>query len=354
MIRSKSDSMASILATDTPELFTAAVVQAAALLREGQVVAVPTETVYGLAANAFNATAVARIFEVKGRPSHNPIIVHVSGTDMARQCVMDWPETARELARHFWPGPLTMVLPRSAIVPDIVTAGGPTVGIRWPQHPFMQAVIQACGFPLAAPSANPSNRISPTNARHVAESLGRRIPLIVDGGASEVGIESTVVDLTSGRPKILRPGMISASEIMACVSTKEPASLAREPDRATSHLKSPGMLKKHYSPKSKMVLCRWRDEEDLRRRVVALGVHPDRVHILAYERIPTDPKWASVHRLPGDPKNYARRFYAALHAVDLPETQLILVEAVPDDETWSAVADRLRRAAAQEGGSVLT
>lgn len=195
---------AEILPTDTAALFRAAVARAVELLRAGQVVALPTETVYGLAANALDAAAVARIFEIKGRPPHNPVIVHVADHAMARRCVADWPSFADNLARAFWPGPLTLVLPRSAEIPGIVTAGGPTVGVRWPSHPFIQAVIRECGFPLAAPSANLSNRVSPTNAAHVLKSLGAKIPLIIDGGQSQVGIESTVLDLTSTPAKVLR------------------------------------------------------------------------------------------------------------------------------------------------------
>src|SRR5262249_10839745 len=148
------------------------------------------------------------IFQAKGRPAHNPIIVHVASLELARRCVSGWPASAEQLARAFWPGPLTLVLPKSGIIPDIVTAGGPTVGVRWPSHPFIQAVIRECGFPLAAPSANPSNSISPTNAEHVRQGLGDKIRLIIDGGQSQVGIESTVVDLAVSPPKVLRPGMI--------------------------------------------------------------------------------------------------------------------------------------------------
>ena len=194
-----------LLATHTPELFAAAVRQAAAWLRTGEVVALPTETVYGLAANALDASAVARVFQVKGRPAHNPVIVHVASAAMARDCVQTWPELAERLAKAFWPGPLTIVLPRAENIPAAVAAGGSTVGIRWPAHPLMQAVIRECGFPLAAPSANLSNQISPTNAQHVYRQLGGRIPLIVDGGQSQVGIESTVLDLTVSPPRILRP-----------------------------------------------------------------------------------------------------------------------------------------------------
>ena len=163
-----------LLSTHTPALFAAAVKRAAERLRAGEVVALPTETVYGLAANALDEKAVSKIFEAKGRPAHNPIIVHVAGDAMARECVAEWPAVAEKLARAFWPGPLTLVLPRAESIPANVTAGGATVGVRWPGHPFMQAVIRECGFPLAAPSANLSNRISPTNAEHVTRWPTRR------------------------------------------------------------------------------------------------------------------------------------------------------------------------------------
>src|SRR4051812_28502567 len=192
-----SSTSAEILPTHTARLFDEAVRRAVEKLRSGGVVALPTETVYGLAANALDANAVQRIFEIKGRPLHNPIIVHVAGVEMAKQCVRLWPKIAEELARAFWPGPLTLVLERANNIPDVVTAGGKTVGVRWPSHPFIQAVIRACDFPLAAPSANLSNELSPTNAEHVRRSLGNRLGLIIDGGQSQVGIESTVVDVST-------------------------------------------------------------------------------------------------------------------------------------------------------------
>src|SRR6266446_4958116 len=195
-----------VLPTHTPQLFEEAVRQAADLLRAGEVVALPTETVYGLAANALDARAVERIFEIKGRPPNNPIIVHIASAEMARRCVSDWPALADNLAEAFWPGPLTLVLPRSAEIPQVVTAGGATVGVRWPSHPFIQAVIRECNFPIAAPSANRSNELSPTNADHVRRAIGDKIPLIVDGGQSQVGIELTVLDLTVEPPRVLRPG----------------------------------------------------------------------------------------------------------------------------------------------------
>ena len=189
-----------ILSTHNPQLFSDAIKRAAALLRAGEVVALPTETVYGLAANALDERAVAKIFQIKGRPAHNPLIVHVASHEMARRCAKNFPALAEKFAKAFWPGPLTLVLPGAEHLPGNVTAGGQTVGIRWPGHPFIQAVVRECDFPLAAPSANLSNRVSPTNAEHVRAQLAGKIPLIVDGGQSQVGIESTVLDLSVSPP----------------------------------------------------------------------------------------------------------------------------------------------------------
>ena len=253
-----------VLSTHTAALFAEAVERAAELLRAGQLVALPTETVYGLAANAWDAAAVARIYEVKGRPARNPIIVHVAGLELARDCVAEWPPVADKLAGAFWPGPLTLVLPRSPRIPDMVTAGGPTVGVRWPSHPFIQAVIRACGFPLAAPSANPANQVSPTTAGHVRKAFDGKIPLIVDGGPSQVGLESTVLDLAAAPPRLLRPGMIHAESLLAVMGATELRLAAPDLSAGAGDiLRSPGMLPKHYSPKAKLVILSWRDQADL-------------------------------------------------------------------------------------------
>ena len=328
------------LATHTPALFQAAVKRAAGSLRAGEVIALPTETVYGLAANALDENAVAKIFQVKGRPAHNPIIVHVAGDSMARDCVAQWPAVADKLARAFWPGPLTLVLPRASKIPDNVTAGGSTVGIRWPSHPFMQAVIRECGFPLAAPSANLSNRISPTNASHVAEQLSGRIPLIVDGGQSQVGIESTVLDLSDSSPQILRPGMIHAGSLAAVCGE------IREAKTANAILRSPGLLEKHYSPRAKLVVLNWRDDADLQARLAALKISGPATHIIAHTRIPGGFNAANVSVIPHDAEAFARALYAEWHRCDAAGAALIVVEAPPETPEWSGIADRLRRAAA--------
>ena len=339
---SRKSNSAEILPTHTAALFDAAVQRAAELLRAGEVVALPTETVYGLAANALDAQAVARIFEVKDRPSHNPIIIHVSDLAMARKFVADWPDAAEKLARSFWPGPLTLVLPRAAGIPDIVTAGGLTVGVRWPSHPFMQAVIRECGFPLAAPSANPSNSISPTNAAHVQETLGARIRLIVDGGQSQVGIESTVVDVTSRPPVVLRPGMIHEESLLAALGEIGLRTSAGE-DGGT--LKSPGQLKKHYSPKARLVMLTWKDDAELASHLGALGATPAETQVIAYAHIPMIAGLGGVSVIPHDAEAYARALYGELHRCDAEGAKWIVVEALPEGHEWQAIGDRLRRAA---------
>lgn len=336
-----------ILPTHTPELFQAAVREAAARLRAGELVAVPTETVYGLAANALEAGAVARIFAVKGRPSHNPIIVHVASREMAARCVTAWPAVADRLAAAFWPGPLTLVLPRATAIPEVVTAGGSTVGVRWPNHPFIQALIRECGFPLAAPSANPSNRISPTSAEHVRRALGKKIHWIVDGGPAHVGIESTVLDLTVTPARVLRPGMIHEESLWAVLGKAglEAAAGTKGSAPATG-LKSPGQLPKHYSPRARLVLWSWPDEADLRKQVSQSSVRPGRCHVIAHTRIPSGADWGRVSVIPHDAPAFARAIYAELHRGDEAGAELIVVEALPEGAAWEAIADRLRRAAA--------
>ncbi len=331
-----------VLPTHTPALFTAAVKRAADLLRAGELVALPTETVYGLAANAFDEKAVAKIFAAKGRPARNPIIVHVADTTLARQCVAEWPVLAEKLSAAFWPGPLTVVLPRSRKIPDVVTAGGKTVGVRWPSHPFIQAVIRECGFPLAAPSANLSNQLSPTNAEHVHKSLGTKISLIVDGGQSQIGIESTVLDLTAKPPRLLRPGMIHEESLLSVTSE-----LTLGFGDSEEILKSPGMLRKHYSPRAKLKVLSWSDEKDLKSQI-ARGPWPTaKVHVIAHTKIPLDPSFGRISVIPHDAEAFARAIYAELHQCDETGAELVVVEEPPKMKEWRAIADRLHRAAAE-------
>jgi L-threonylcarbamoyladenylate synthase len=328
--------MAIIEPTHRPDLFRAAVAHAAELLRAGEVVALPTETVYGLAANALNPDAVAAIFSVKRRPTHNPIIVHVASLAMAHQITAQWPSMARKLAQAFWPGPLTLVLPKAAQVPALVTAGGETVGVRWPSHPVMQAVIELCGFPLAAPSANLSSQVSPTTAEHVQRALGDRVPLIVDGGPAAIGIESTVLDITRSPARILRPGMIHAESLAAVIGE-----VRAGPGGSEGALRSPGLLLKHYSPRAKLALWSGSDSQ-----LTELAQKSGQVHLLTRTRVPTGLAFARLAVMPREPGPFARALYSELHQSDVAGAELIVVEAPPEAAEWHGIADRLRRAAA--------
>ena len=290
--------------------------EAAALIRQGKLAAFPTETVYGLGANALDPAAVAKIFEIKSRPATSPLIVHVSSIDMARGIVSEWSAEAEELAQRYWPGPLTMVLPKSAKIPDIVTAGLPTVGVRMPNHPLALELIEAAGVPIAAPSANRFTQLSPTTAQHVVEAFGDEVP-VVDGGACQVGIESTVVAIAHGKITLLRPGMISLGEI-------EQASAD-----AGSH-PSPGMHPRHYSPQTKLI-------------IVPNGKSlPDRMGAFVWRK-KAGLTSRSV-RMPFHPSAYAQRLYDVLHELDREGWPWIAVEAVPETPEWAAVRDRLNRA----------
>jgi L-threonylcarbamoyladenylate synthase len=322
----------------------AVISQAARLLRAGELVAFPTETVYGLGAHALDERAVRKIFEAKGRPSHNPLIVHVSGVDEAQQVAAAWPLAAQRLAERFWPGPLTLVLPKRAVVPDIVTAGLESVALRVPAHPVALALLRVAGVPVAAPSANRSTELSPTTARHVEKSLGDRVAMIVDGGPTTVGVESTVVDLTGESPLLLRPGAISADDLAPVIGPvarpiADPAGEAPRP--------APGMLERHYAPRAALLLydpSNARDVEQARQRVREEAARGGRVGLLAREQIAAF-EAHDVVMMPQTPDAYARRLYATLHDLDDVGCTLILVERVPTGGAWAAVADRLERGA---------
>ncbi|MBI1842817.1 MAG: threonylcarbamoyl-AMP synthase [Verrucomicrobia bacterium] len=334
------------MSLQTPADFTEAVEAAATLLRAGELVVVPTETVYGLAANAFDPAAVSKIYTFKGRPSHNPIIVHVATADMIRECAGEWSEEAQRLARAFWPGPLTLVVPKSERVPMVVTAGGATVGLRWPSHAFMQALIRRCGFPLAAPSANPANQLSPTSADHVLHNLPGPVGLVVDGGPSNVGIESTVVDLCRNPAVILRPGMIHREALASVIPVLSPAAVEGTQRGCEAPLKSPGLLSKHYSPRAPLRLLRWRDGADLREQIDSEVRAGRRVQILCHSRIPAGFAPDQVSVIPHDAEAFARALYAELHQCDQTGVELIVVECPPDGPEWHGVQDRLTRASA--------
>ena len=299
--------------------------RAAELLRRGGLVAFPTETVYGLGADATNAAAVRRIFEVKRRPATSPLIVHVDSEQMAREYAAEWPASASELAERFWPGPLTLVLPKKSIIPDEVTAGLGTVGLRVPAHPIALELIQTAGLPVAAPSANRFTQLSPTTAAHVRDSLGDAVDLILDGGSTPVGIESTVLSLVGGRPVLLRPGMISKEDLEEILGDVD------EPGPLSGAHPSPGMHHRHYSPSTKLVLIA-PDERPVGGRGVVLSHRAD-----AY----------SAMLMPPEPKGYAAALYATLHELDGHGLDWIAVERVPDGAAWAGIRDRLARAAAR-------
>ena len=315
-----------------------AIARAAAFLREGRLVAFPTETVYGLGAHALDARAVRRIFEAKGRPSNNPLIVHVADAEGARALVSSWPETAQRLADVFWPGPLTLVLPRDARVPDAVTAGLDSVAVRVPAHPVALALIAAARVPVAAPSANRFTGVSPTTAAHVASALGDRVDLVLDGGPTSVGIESTVLSLAGGEATLLRPGIVSEEQIAAVVGPLRRAAPIDDPDAPRP---SPGMHERHYAPRA---VVRLSDDPDEIARLAREGARAGRT-VGALLRTPIAVEAAHVVNLPDEPAAYARRLYATLHALDDLGCDLLVVQRVPDTGAWAGVRDRLERAA---------
>lgn len=321
--------------------------RAARVLVDGGLVAVPTETVYGLAARADDPVAVGKIFAAKGRPSTNPLIVHVADTPMARRLAAAWPDAASEIAARLWPGPVTVVVPRGRSIPDEVTAGGPTVALRCPEHRLTRRLIEKAGVPLAAPSANRSLAVSPTTAAHVLESLGNRIDLILDGGPCTRGIESTVVDCTSVPPCILRPGPISREQLETLLG--QPVVLAPESTDALqsgSAARSPGMHARHYAPKTPLVLS-----ATAAMHVADLLAAGKRVGWLTTAPDAAEPRRLSASRdllvipMPADPDSFAARLYATLHALDKRELATIVVDEPPDTDAWRAVRDRLTRAA---------
>ncbi len=290
--------------------------RAAELIRGGRLVAFPTETVYGLGANALDPEAVRCIFEAKERPWASPLIVHVADENMARTVSAEWPATAQKLAGKFWPGPLTLVLKKAAIVPDLVTAGLHSVGVRMPSHPVALELIRRAGVPIAAPSANPFSGISPTTADHVREGLGDRVDMILDGGPTAVGIESTVVALHRAPPAILRAGIITQEEL------ERAAGVPFEREMDLPHIvESPGQQRRHYAPRTPFVLLETEaDVPEGRGRMIDM---------------------------PADPKPFAAALYAELHKADREGWDWIAIRQPPETPEWAGVLDRLRRASAQ-------
>jgi len=301
-------------------------------IRSGGVVAFPTETVYGLGADARNPAAVEQIFRIKHRPRNSPLIVHVDSIRMACELVQDWPVEAQRLAERFWPGPLTMVLHKLPVIPDVVTAGLHTVGIRMPAHPVALALIREAGAPIAAPSANPFTRLSPTTARHVKDALGEKVDLILDGGRTPVGIESTVLSLAVSPPHLLRPGMISQKQIEEVIGPIT-AVMKASGDMGTEAHPSPGMHPKHYSPHTPLIL-------------VDGGALPSTGRgVYLWRKIPVST--VAMVPMPEDAVSYAAVLYETLHREDSKGWDWIAVEKPPCTPEWDGIWDRLSRAAVQ-------
>ena len=312
----------------------ASIALGARLLREGKLVAFPTETVYGLGADARNADAVRRIFAAKGRPESHPVIVHVEGLAGAEAWAAQIPDGARALARAFWPGPLTLIVPRAPDVPDAVTGGQDSVGLRAPAHPVARAFLAAFGGGIAAPSANRFGHVSPTTARHVADDLGDNVELILDGGACDVGIESTIVAFTTGTPMLLRPGGIGLDAIAAVLGSMPLARDAAAP-------RASGTLTSHYAPHTPASLVA---SDGLYAELGQLAERDERVAVLAWSADAPEPFDGVWIRAPRDAASYARTLYANLRGLDMAKADSILIERVPQGGDWIAIGDRLSRA----------
>jgi L-threonylcarbamoyladenylate synthase len=307
--------------------------KAAEILRKGGLVAFPTETVYGLGADASNPAAVRKIFAAKGRPADHPVIVHIAGTSDLKHWAAEVPRPAWLLAEKFWPGPLTIVLKRAAHVSDLVTGGQNTVGLRVPSHPVAQQLLKAFGGGIAAPSANRFGRLSPTTAQHVREELGDAVDLVLDGGPCDVGIESTIVDLTHETPAVLRPGRISASQIAEAL-------LAQPGESAVGRPRVSGSLESHYAPILPLKIVQ---PEEIENYLRARTDTP--VAVLARRGRPRDSKATLWQVAPEMPDDYARLLYATLRRLDVSGCRMIVVESPPALPEWTAIRDRLGRAA---------
>jgi L-threonylcarbamoyladenylate synthase len=293
--------------------------KASEIVRSGGLVVFPTETVYGLGANALDAAAVKKIFALKGRPATSPLIVHVSSVEQAGELAADWSEEAEALARAYWPGPLTVVVPKRATIPDEVTAGLGTVGLRIPRHPVAIELLRMAGVPIAAPSANRFTQLSPTTAQHVRDAFGEETPFLLDGGPCEVGLESTVVAVTKDGLEVLRPGMAFVEDAVAAAEPGEPAH------------RSPGQHKRHYSPRTRVLL-------------VTHGKLPNTGRG-AYLWIRREASAVETIRMPAVPEAYAAQLYGRLHELDRRGLDWIAVEFPPEAREWAAIRDRLTRAA---------
>ena len=299
----------------TPE----AIAMAGKVIRDGGVVVMPTETVYGLACNGLDPQAVQRVYEIKSRPSENPLILHLSSLDQLSVVASSWPPIAEKLAKKFWPGPMTLVLPKSDRVPDITTGGNPTVAVRIPAHPIARAIIEAAQCPVAAPSANVFMGLSPTDVNDIDPIIQLEVETIIDGGPCEIGLESTVIDLTSETPVILRPGLVTRADIQAVLGHP----LGHMPPNSMRN--SPGMYRRHYAPKARVILV-----EELKNSQAGLTFN--------------DPENTSQVRMPRDPRAYAATLYSALRKLDEDGCSEIYVATPPTGDEWEAANDRLAKA----------
>ena len=311
------------------------IVKAATLLRQGELVAMPTETVYGLSGSAFNIGAITNIFSTKNRPAFDPLIVHVADMKSADHLVSSFPRNARLLAERFWPGPLTLLLPKKSVVPDLVTSGLDTVAIRVPQHPLALQLLSSLDFPLVAPSANPFGYVSPTTAKHVDNQLGDKIKYILDGGPCQIGVESTVVGFEADNTIIHRPGGLSKEKIESIVGEVEVLA------HSTSNPQAPGMLKSHYSPRKKVIINNSNTSKSF--------VEHNKPGAIVFNRyMPDIPESNQIMLAPdSELATAAKNLFSALRVMDQSEVSVVLVELVPSHGLGLAINDRLKRAAAR-------
>jgi L-threonylcarbamoyladenylate synthase len=315
--------------------------QAVHLLKSGELVAFPTETVYGLGADASNPSAIAKLYAAKGRPTNHPVIVHIADSSQLSVWASSVPENALKLANKFWPGPLTLILPKAAHVRDEITGGQRSVGLRMPAHPLALELLKAFGGGVIAPSANKFGRLSPTTAEDVRSEFQDQVALVLDGGPCQVGIESTIVDLSSSQPMILRPGMIEQSEIESIIGeVLTPQRLV--PDQ--SRTRAPGGLPSHYAPTTPLKLV---DAAELS-RITNSSDHRARVAVMAFTPPPVSMNWIVADR---DPHVFARDLYKNLRQLDRLQLEQIVVEAPPANSHWDGIRDRLERAAADKASS---
>jgi L-threonylcarbamoyladenylate synthase len=315
------------------------VYQAAEIIKRGGLVVFPTETVYGLGADVFQPMAVARVFEVKKRPFFDPLIVHVANGKDLERLVIEIPPHARKLIERFWPGPLTVVLPKKEEVPDIVTAGLPTVAVRMPRHPIAIELIELARSPIVGPSANPFGYLSPTTAVHVQEQLGRQVDLILDGGPCEVGVESTIISFSEKEPRLLRPGGVPLEEIESMIGRVEMGGRIGEKPSA------PGMFPRHYAPRTPILLD-WPEKK-------LDGYRGKKIGFLLFKKQNSFPKFHPVEVLSkkGDLREAAANLFSAIRRLDALNLDFILAESIPETGLGLAIMDRLRRASSRARGS---